>query len=103
MPYKNKEERTEAVRRHRAKKKEEEEQVREAELVQKKLSDILRENFRFNTMPFGCFVEIAQEDYVVEGEKVRDRKTGKVIDDIEILYGLNMMVAIETPHMTVPE
>jgi hypothetical protein len=103
MPYKNKEDRTEAVRRHRAKKKEEEEQIKIAELVQKKLSDILKEDFGFNTMPYSCFVEIAQEDYVVEGEKVRNRRTGKILDDIEILYGLNMMIAVETPHMTIPK
>ena len=103
MPYKDKEDRTEAVRRYRAKEKGRKERIKENELLQKKLSDILRESLQFNSMPFASFVEIAQEEYVVEGDKVRDIKTGKTVDDIEILYGLNMMVVIETLRMTVPE
>jgi hypothetical protein len=103
MPYKRKKDRTEAVRRHRAKKKEKEERIRTAELVQEKLSDILQDHFDFKTMPLACFVEIDQENYVVEGDEVKDKKTGKIVDEVEVLYGLNMMVAIDTPHMIVPE
>jgi hypothetical protein len=104
MPYKNKEDRTEAVRRHRAKKKEEEEQIERGEQLQKTLSSVLKENFGFHSMPYGCFVEIAQDDYeiVTRGETIRDKRTGKICDNIEVLYGLNMMIVIETPRWDVP-
>jgi hypothetical protein len=103
MPYKNKEDRTEAVRRHRAKKKMEKEQIQRGEEMQRTLSETLRKNFGFHSMPYPYFVEIAQNDYIVEGENVRCKETGKIADDIEVLFGLNMMIAIETPSMAVPE
>ena len=96
MPYKKREDRTEAVRRHRQRKK-------EGQKMQSTLSETLRKNFGFHSMPYPYFVEIAQNDYIVEGETVRDRRTGKILDDIEVLFGLNMMIAIETPSMAVPK
>ena len=103
MPYKNKEDRTEAVRRHRAKKKEEEEQIEAGELLQKTIGEILTERFKFNTIPFRDLVEIFQTDYVLTKDGVFSRKEGKITSDVEIFYGLNMMVAVETVHMTIPK
>ena len=96
MPYKNKEDRTEAVRRHRQRKK-------EGQKMQSTLSETLRKNFGFHSMPYAYFVRIAQEDCRVEGEDVIDKGTGEKHGKIEVLFGLNMIIAIETPRMFAPE
>ena len=99
MPYKNKEDRNKAVRRYRAKKKEEE-RGETGDLVQKKLTEILTEGFNFKTIPFRDLVEIFQTDYVLTPDGVYSKKHEKIIDDMEIFFGLNMLVAVETPVMT---
>ena len=103
MPYKNKEKRTEAVRRYRARKKEEQERAEAGHLIQKKLTEILTEHLNFHTVPFRDLVEIFQTDYVLTPDGVYSKEHQHIIDDIEIFYGLNMIVAVETPVMTVPE
>ena len=100
MPYKNKEDKNEAVRRYRAKKKEEQEA---GELMQKKITEILTEHFRFETIPFRDLVENFQTDYVLTPEGVYSKEAGQIIDDMEIFFGLNMIVAVETLVMTIPE
>jgi len=102
MPYKNKEDRTKAVKRHREKKKKEQEEIEAGEEFQKKLTDILKD-LGFKTIPYRDLVEILQEDCIVEEDGVRNRKTGKLENEPEIFFGLNLMIAVETLHMTVPK
>ena len=103
MPYKDKKDRTEAVRRYRGKKKEKEEAIEANKLFQETLTKILTEHLGFNTIPFRDLVEIMQTDYVLKKDGVFSRKAGRIIDDIEIFFGLNMMIAVETLHMTMPQ
>ena len=96
MPYKKKEDRTEAVRRHRAKKKE---QIQAGERLQKTISQFLTENLGFNTIPYKDFVEIIQEDCIVEKHGVRSRRTGQLEWEPEVFYGLNMLIVVDTVHI----
>ena len=47
-------------------------------------------------------MKLRQQNYVVEEGGVRNRETGKLMDDIEVFFGLNMMIAVTTLHLTVP-
>ncbi len=101
MPYKNKKDKTEAVRRHRARKEAERKQVEESEKMQKQIGKFLTEDFGFGTLSLGALVQTMQHDFKLEKDKVRDRKTGEVVDNIEVFFGLNMMVVIETPQLSI--
>lgn len=52
MPYKNKGDRTEAVRRHRAKKKAEEELMEEMDVAEKTVCEMLVEHMGFESWSF---------------------------------------------------
>jgi len=101
MPYKKKEDRNEAVRRCRAKKKEEQKRIEEGEQFQNILCEYLTE-LDFETMPYRSFVSMVQTKYRLEGDNIIDNEDGEVVGDIVGLFGLNMLVFVETPHLVVP-
>lgn len=71
MPYNNKEAQNEAVRRYRARKREERKQIEAGErLLKFSISQILMENFRSDTIPLRNLVEIIQTDYVLKPDGV---------------------------------
>ena len=98
MPYKNKEDRTEAVRRHRQRKKEEEEKILAGEQMQKKLSEFLTE-LGFSSIPYRDFVEITQQDCIIDKDGIRSRRTGQLECEPEVFYGLNMLIVVDTVHI----
>jgi len=96
MPYKNKEDRNEAMRRHRQRKKEEQERVEEAERWQISLGEVLSK-LGFVPMSYRTLVECIYEDHILVKDGVMSKDTGKLIDKIDVFFGLNMMVLVETP------
>ena len=93
MPYKDKQDRTEAVRRYRERKV-------IAEENQKWIGQFLTEHCNFETMPFSYLVKMIQEDCVIEGNNIRLRSTRELMDEPEVYVGLNMMVLVDTVHVT---
>ena len=96
MPYKNKEDRNEAMKCYRERKKEEQEQVDKGERLQSNIAEALS-NLGFVSMPYRCLVECIQEDDVLVKDGVMNKKTGKLVDNIEVFFGLNMPILFETP------
>lgn len=101
MPYKNKEDRTKAVRRHRERKREqaaEQEKVKKVVFkywdVEQGLGNFLKTCFNFEEIPFRDFVEICQDEFIVNGKGVWDRGEDKFIDEPQVLFGGNMMLVI---------
>ncbi len=94
MPYKNKEDRAEAVRRYRKR-------IDTAKENQKWIGSFLTEHCGFDTMPFWFIVKKIQDDCILEEDRVRSRSTGKLMDDFEVYVGLNTVVLVETTHVTV--
>jgi len=99
MPYKNKEDRTEAVRRHRAKKKEEEELIEELEVAEKTICDMLVEHLGFESWSFSEFVRDMQEDFIVKAGGVWSKRLDAFIDEPRVLNGFNTIVLIDIPHI----
>ncbi|MFC2063195.1 hypothetical protein ACFLS8_04565 [Chloroflexota bacterium] len=93
MPYKNKEDRTDAVRRYRNKEK-------ITESNQKWIGNFLTEHCHFETMPFSYLVEKIQEECVLEDGSIRLRSSGELMERTDVHVGLNMVVLVETVHVT---
>ena len=100
MPYKNKEDRNEAVRRHRAKKKKEEERIKELEVAEKTICDMLVEHMGFVPCSFSDFIWDVQEDLVVKEEGVWSKKLNAFISEPRVLNGFNTVVLIDVPHVS---
>lgn len=66
MSYKNKKDRAEAVRRHRAKKKQQEELIEERKAREETICDMLVEYMGFKSWSFTEFIQDVQEDFVVK-------------------------------------
>ena len=101
MPYKNKKDRTEAVRRHRAKKKREEDSIEEYDAVEKTICDMLVEHMGFQSWSFSRFVENVQEDFVVKEEGVWSKKLNAFIEEPRLLDGFNTIVLVDMPHFRI--
>ena len=97
-PYKNKEDTAGAVRRYRQRKKEEKEQIEAGEELQKTLGEFLEE-LGFKIIPYRDFVEITQQDCIVEKDGIRSRRTGKLEAEPEVFFGLNMLIVVDTVHI----
>lgn len=93
MPYKNKEDRTEAVRRHRENKRIDEEN-------KKWVGDFLTEICNFKTKSFRDLVEVIQEEFIVEEDGIRLRSTGELVSEPDVYSGLNMCIIVDTIHVT---
>ncbi len=79
MPYKNKEDRAEAVRRYRARMKERQAQLQAAKEILDDIRQFLTERFGFDSIPFEEFIEICQEDLAIEEEGIRIKPTGGLV------------------------
>ena len=92
MPYKRKEDRTEAVRRHRKKKAIEEGliTINDAETLGEALKDFLH----FETAPFEDFVEWCQENLIVGEDGVRDKTTGQLLHPPQVVYFRPEMIVV---------
>ena len=86
MPYKHPEDRAEAVRRHRVKKREQKEQRDTLNWILGELREFLTDELGYKPIPFWEFVAICQEDLKVTEEGVLNVETGKMTqDDIVVL------------------
>ena len=102
MPYKNKEDRNEAVRRCRERKKEAEERYDKLKRVHQDVRDLLKEHFGFQSCTLGELVRDVLEDLVYEDGLIRSKSSGKNLnEEAEVLFGLNTMVVVDTVHMWV--
>ena len=94
MPYKHKEDRNEAMRRYRERQKEE--RVEAGERHQQNICRIL-EDLGFLRPSFSDLVRLCQEDFVIDGENVRFKETGKLVDKPDVFLGLNVLILVDTP------
>lgn len=94
MPYKDKRDRAEAVRRHR-------ERMSLLKKNAKWIGDLLTEHFEFEEIPFSFLVEKNQKECVLRDGGVYDKNTGKDLGFIQVFIGPNMVVLVETTNVTV--
>ena len=93
MPYKNKEDRTGAVRRYRDKQRERKEMAKKAQEIDASLGNVLR-MIGFEDIPFGEFVEICRDIEKDDKGVWYDRSRGKVIyPPKKVFFGLNTLIA----------
>ena len=79
MPYKNKEDRTEAVRRHREKKKQMEESIKVLREVTNELGPFLG-SLGFKSMGLNDFVKLCKNDLTIQEGGVYAEGLGKILD-----------------------
>ena len=79
MPYKNKEERTEAVRRHREKKKQMKESVKVLKEVTNELGPFLG-SLGFKCMGLNDFIKICENGLTIKENGVYAEDIGKILD-----------------------
>ena len=99
MPYKNKEDKTEAVRRHRAKKEVERKIMGEVMKHQKNIGQFLTGLGFERSLDFRGMVELMQEDCILEEGWIRSRRTGERLTEPEVYWGFNMLIVVETPEL----
>ena len=95
MPYKNKEDRTEAVRRHRRRKREKKAMSERSAKVDASLGGLLR-LIGFEEVEFEDWVEVIRE-FEKDDEGVwHDRKRGKIVyPPRQVFFGLNTVICGE--------
>jgi hypothetical protein len=93
MPYKKKEDRTEAVRRHRERQKEKKARAKKVEDIEASLGNLLR-LLGFNEISYEDFVEVSKDMEKDEQGVWHDRRRGKIIyPPDQVFFGLNTMIA----------
>ncbi|MFC1871656.1 hypothetical protein ACFLYF_04575 [Chloroflexota bacterium] len=99
MPYKRKEDRTEAVRRHREKKKAEEGliHITSAET----LGQFLKDDLGFDRFKLRDFIEWCQEGLIVSEQGIKNKETGLWLDSTNFIYmRLDTSISIILPEGT---
>jgi hypothetical protein len=93
MPYKKKEDRTEAVRRHRERQKDKKARVKKVEDIEASLGHLLR-LLGFEEISYEDFVEVSKDMEKDEQGVWHDRRRGKIIyPPDQVFFGLNTMIA----------
>ncbi len=93
MPYKNKEDRTEAVRRYRDKQREQKARVKKIQDIDASLGNLLR-LIGFEEMSFEELIECLKDTEKDEQGVWHDHRRGKVIYPPEqVFFGLNTLIA----------
>lgn len=98
MPYKNREDRTEAVRRHREKKKQMEEGKRAFNEVMDELGPFLG-SMGFKCMGFNEFIKICQNDLTIREDGVYAEGIGRILDaeyEPRVFYAGDTVIILPT-------
>ena len=101
MPYKNRENKIDAQRRNRQRKRERKEYHNN---MNSEIGDFLMA-LDFDKMTLNYFTEVTLENFVVEEGVVIDKNTGEPLEEgSNVFWGWNMIVVVDNPRtITMPE